>query len=85
MKLRNGIMKKQVKDIPTEPVLAFIASINGTGNKVCSFYLDEPNSIKHAMPADVPEKLALRKLRRLVKNGTIRGCYCGCRGDFEIA
>ena len=32
----------------------------------------------------VPEKVALAKARRLIRRGKMKGCYCGCRGDFEI-
>ena len=32
----------------------------------------------------VPPKVVLAKLRSMVKRGVLRGCACGCRGDFEI-
>lgn len=31
---------------------------------------------------DVPEKVVRAKLRSLTKRGLLRGCTCGCRGDF---
>lgn len=32
-----------------------------------------------------PEKVVLAKARRLLRRGTISGCGCGCRGDWEVA
>jgi hypothetical protein len=32
----------------------------------------------------VPEKVARAKARKMVKRGELRGCACGCRGDFEV-
>lgn len=32
----------------------------------------------------VPEKVVLAKARRLIQRGLMDGCFCGCRGDFEI-
>lgn len=31
-----------------------------------------------------PNKLALSKMKQLHKRGFTGGCYCGCRGDWEI-
>ena len=33
---------------------------------------------------DVPEKMVLLKLKKLVNRKLLGGCACGCRGDFEI-
>lgn len=33
---------------------------------------------------DVPEKVVLAKLRKLLKRGLVRGCGCGCRGDWRL-
>jgi hypothetical protein len=32
-----------------------------------------------------PRKVLLAKLQRLIDQGRISGCTCGCRGDFEAA
>lgn len=32
----------------------------------------------------VPPKVVLAKAKRLIARGVIRGCDCGCRGDFEL-
>lgn len=31
-----------------------------------------------------PPKVVLAKLRSMIKRGILRGCACGCRGDFEL-
>ena len=31
-----------------------------------------------------PDKVVLAKARTLIRRGVIRGCWCGCRGDFEL-
>jgi hypothetical protein len=31
----------------------------------------------------VPSKVVLAKARRLINRKVIKGCDCGCRGDFE--
>lgn len=36
------------------------------------------------MPSDIPDKLALAKMRMLIRKGLVDGCGCGCRGDFEL-
>ena len=42
------------------------------------------NSVKHAFPDNVPEKLILAKMKKLINRGVVDGCCCGCRGDFTI-
>lgn len=32
----------------------------------------------------IPANVLLAKLDRLVRRGLLRGCACGCRGDFEL-
>lgn len=74
----------QCKDIPTKPILSLLASIGGVG---CNRFFDldnNPRCISHAMPEGTPEKLAVAKMRNLIKKGYVNGCCCGCRGDFEI-
>jgi hypothetical protein len=34
--------------------------------------------------SDVPEKVLVAKLNKLVKRGLLDGCTCGCRGDFWV-
>jgi hypothetical protein len=32
----------------------------------------------------VPDNVLLAKCRRLIRNGQLEGCACGCRGDFIV-
>jgi hypothetical protein len=76
----------QCKDIPDEPILKFLAGpyegwpVPGWGTWFPGF----ANSVQNAMPAGVCEKLALAKMRMLIRRGLVGGCGCGCRGDFQI-
>lgn len=76
----------QCKDIPDQPILRFL---NGPWEDWpapgwATWFSGYANSVQNAMPAEVPDKLALAKMNDLVKRGLVRGCGCGCRGDFEI-
>lgn len=42
------------------------------------------NSVQNAMPPGTPERLAVAKMKGLIKFGLVSGCTCGCRGDFEL-
>lgn len=42
------------------------------------------NSVVRAMPEGVTGKLALAKMKAMIRKGLVDGCPCGCRGDFEI-
>lgn len=77
----------QAKDIPDAPVLRFVEQHGGIG---CNWFANDDGSpmgdrsVLHAMPTETPAKVALAKMRGLVKRGLVTGCVCGCRGDFEI-
>lgn len=30
-----------------------------------------------------PDRVVLAKMRALIRRGLVKGCACGCRGDFE--
>jgi hypothetical protein len=71
----------QCKNIDDRPILEFLSEQGGW----CNWFGNEyENSVTHAMPDGVPEKLALAKMKQLIKRGLVSGCCCGCRGDFEI-
>lgn len=71
----------QCKDIPDPPILEFLAALNG---RWATWFGDEyDNSVTRAMPG-VPAKLALAKMRMLIRRGVVDGCPCGCRGDFVL-
>ena len=69
------------KDIPDRPILEFLASQQG---KWCNWYSRDVDSVRQVMPADIPGKLVLAKMRMMIRRGVVKGCDCGCRGDFEI-
>jgi hypothetical protein len=71
----------QCKDIPNEPILEFIAQHGGIG---CTWVGTLERSVRHAMPAGIPNQLVLAKMRVLLRNDLVAGCGCGCRGDFEL-
>lgn len=71
----------QRKDIADEPILRFLARRNGGWATSFSGFGED---VGLAMPADVPQKLKLAKMRSLIKRGLVTGCACGCRGDFGI-
>jgi hypothetical protein len=71
------------KDIPTLPILKFIMEHGGIG---CNWNWYGARCVRNAMPDgwDLPDNLVLAKMRNIITKGYIDGCYCGCRGDFEI-
>lgn len=69
----------QCKDIPTEPILEFIRT-----HKKCFLFPGFENSIGLSMPSETPEKMIRAKMAKLIKQGLVRGCACGCRGDFAL-
>jgi hypothetical protein len=81
----------QCKDIPDLPILRLLKSLNG---KWANWFDGREwdgsngehlsNSVLRAMPTETNGKLALAKMRQLMKRGLVKGCPCGCRGDFEI-
>jgi len=73
----------QCKDIDETRILEFIR-VNGTSTH---FYANGKGSmpcVLDAMPVGVVEKLAAAKMSQMIKRGTVSGCCCGCRGDYEI-
>lgn len=82
----HGRRVMQAKNIPEAPVLQFLAGL--PRNTPATWYgkasWTPENSVILAMPAGTPEKVALAKMRALIKRGLVEGCGCGCRGDFVI-
>jgi hypothetical protein len=72
----------QCKHIPELPVLLFLQSLGGRWANW--FESEYENSVRIAMPAETPGKLALAKMRNLMRRGLVDGCPCGCRGDFRL-
>ena len=71
----------QCKDIPDAPILAFLAQRPGVWH---NWYFGDDRDVHLAMPADVPDKLVVAKMNRLMQRGLVDGCSCGCRGDYVI-
>jgi hypothetical protein len=81
----------QSKDIPEVPILEFLNKHIGEWCNWVSLEVEakfelkyQGRSVLHAMPEGTAGKLALAKMRSLIKRGLVSGCACGCRGDFEI-
>jgi hypothetical protein len=72
----------QCKDIPTLPILKFLLS--HYPNWCNRYFKDDRDVVLHAIPKNVPERLAFVKMKNLIIKGYIEGCYCGCRGDYVI-
>ena len=74
----------QCKDIPDIPILQFLAGFNE--DQWCFLCDRESHArfILHAMPHDVPLKLARAKMAQLIHRKLVDGCSCGCRGDFVL-
>ena len=77
----------QCKDIPDLPILKFIRD-NDPGTGVGWWDMQPRDgyqpTVRDAMPPDIPDKLALAKMRMLMRRGLVNGCTCGCRGDFTL-
>jgi hypothetical protein len=71
----------QCKDIPTLPILRYVAEHGGIG---CVWWEGCDRTVRHVIPQEAPDKLVLAKMRNLIGKGLIDGCSCGCRGDFVI-
>ena len=84
-------MKKelQCKHIPERPILEFLLQYKHKG-VLCTWYDDKSeshrpkNSVVNAVPPGTPAKLVHAKMCQLINRGVVKGCRCGCRGNFEI-
>lgn len=78
----------QAKDIPDEPILALLANLppwpDGMARRWGTMWPGGEASVHDVMPAGTPEKVALAKMRSMIRRGLVLGCACGCRGDFEL-
>jgi len=87
----------QCKDIPDVPVLEFLGGLPVIGTACgetirarATWFDIQPRSpdgmptVVDAMPPLPSDKLALAKMRQLIRRGLVDGCACGCRGDFEL-
>jgi hypothetical protein len=67
---------------PTEPMRAGWGEKNAYSSG--TWYEGFENSVLNAMPPGTPPKVALAKIRAMIKKGLVDGCGCGCRGDFNL-
>jgi hypothetical protein len=90
----------KASDISDKSVLEYLAQFQGQWTSLWNGYFkgrenqEHPsgsgrligvvNDVYYAMPEGTPDKVALAKMRALVRRGLSGGCDCGCRGDFEI-
>ena len=72
----------QCKDIPTQPILDYLATNGGIG---CSHWASFERSVRKVMPPEVNDNLAQAKMSSLMRKKLVNGCDCGCRGDWELA
>lgn len=70
--------KVQAKHVSDEFMLAALAAVREPDGMSCWFHLRDS-------VAEHPPKVVQAKLRSMIRRGLIRGCACGCRGDFEVA
>lgn len=73
----------QAKHIPEAPILAWLAA-RRPPRIWATWFAGYDNSVQNAMPPGTPEKVALAKMRSLIKRKLVDGCPCGCRGDFRL-
>ena len=71
----------QCKDIPDRPILELLEKSIGEWHNWC---FGNDLDVRRVMPKNTPDKLALAKMRQMMRRGVVDGCSCGCRGDFEI-
>lgn len=73
----------KASNLPTKNILDFLNTTEY--RKICSFNGFE-NSIHNAFQEGSipPTKVILAKMNKLIKQGLVGGCACGCRGDFFI-
>lgn len=86
MKLRNGRMVLQAKDVRDEDFLEAIETSIEARTIEWGFQAHYASrwDIRDLLGHHIPEKVVLAKANQLMKRDIIDGCACGCRGDFEI-
>ena len=83
-------MKHQAKDIADQTVIEIVRCCNeGTcEHEPRGTYINNKGhwcfTWEVAEKLNLPLKLVLAKLRKMIKRGLLNGCACGCRGDLEL-
>lgn len=68
----------KASDITDEQVLGAVAAVEASDP---SRMVDRWRLAAHL---EVPMKVLLAKAQKMIRRGALRGCACGCRGDFEL-
>jgi hypothetical protein len=80
-------------DIPILPILQYLkdtrhiswATWRETEAYVVSGHVHPAMpTVKNVMPEGTPEKVILAKMRKLILQDLVSGCFCGCHGNFEL-
>jgi len=75
-------MKIQCKHLETFDILLFVyVRCRDIWGNNC--FLDE-RDIKLHLFQGIPDNLFYAKMYKLIHRGYLDGCWCGCRGDYEI-
>jgi hypothetical protein len=64
----------KASDIPDRAIYEVVATKNGC----CQIW-----DLREAIP-QFPYKIIQAKCRQMIAHGRLRGCLCGCRGDFRF-
>lgn len=71
----------QLKHLPTETILRFLAQHQGRWSTWGKGYTMP--TVSSVLPG-VPDEMVIKKMANLIRRGLSGGCWCGCRGDYEI-
>lgn len=71
----------QAKDLDEIAILNFLDDL-----RVPALLFDAgfPNDLYQVVSREVPRKVLLAKMNALIRRNLVKGCSCGCRGDFLI-
>lgn len=75
---------RHARDIPNEVILGLVPP--GAIRTLWSL-CDDLAALGYRTPIGdevVQSKLVRSKMRRFINAGKVRGCTCGCRGDFRL-
>lgn len=84
----------QLKDISTLSILEFLHDLPNHEHEwkhwaeQGTWFWDDTykpsNSICNVMPEGANPKMMRLKMGKLIKQGLVDGCACGCRGEFKL-
>lgn len=80
--------RKLLREIPDKPILQFLEK--QVDEKYGGFKWSTWGNgflmptVQDAMPPGTSEHAQRIKMHMLGRRGLVQGCFCGCRGDYEI-